>query len=65
MDPIYTGDIGCYSLGIGPPFRVQDTIVEMGGSIGLANGFAHAVKGRPAIAIIDDSTFSTQGYHLL
>lgn len=61
VDPIYTGDIGCYSLGIAPPFRVQDTIIEMGGSIGLANGFAHTVKDRPTVAIIGDSTFFHAG----
>lgn len=61
VDPIYTGDIGCYSLGISPPFRVQDTIVEMGGSIGLANGFAHTVRDRPVVAILGDSTFFHSG----
>uniref|UniRef100_A0A7C4NMT4 Indolepyruvate oxidoreductase subunit IorA n=1 Tax=Ignisphaera aggregans TaxID=334771 RepID=A0A7C4NMT4_9CREN len=61
IDPIYTGDIGCYSLGIEPPFLVQDTIVEMGGSIGLANGFAHTIKDKPVVAIIGDSTFFHAG----
>ncbi|MEM1646618.1 MAG: indolepyruvate ferredoxin oxidoreductase subunit alpha [Ignisphaera sp.] len=61
IDPIYAGDIGCYSLGIEPPFIAQDTIVEMGGSIGLANGFAHSVRNRPIIAILGDSTFFHAG----
>jgi indolepyruvate ferredoxin oxidoreductase alpha subunit len=61
VDPIYSGDIGCYSLGIQPPFNAQDVIIEMGGSIGLANGFAHTVKERPAVAIIGDSTFFHAG----
>jgi indolepyruvate ferredoxin oxidoreductase alpha subunit len=55
--PIYSGDIGCYSLGVLPPFEMQDTLVEMGGSIGLANGFAHVNEEKTAIAIIGDSTF--------
>ncbi len=61
IDPIYSGDIGCYSLGIAPPFNVQDVIIEMGGSIGLANGFAHTVRDRLTIAIIGDSTFFHAG----
>ena len=59
---IYNGDIGCYSLGIMPPFNMQDTIVEMGGSIGLANGFAHVLKDKEIpVAIIGDSTFFHSG----
>jgi len=61
VDPIYAGDIGCYSLGVAPPFGVQDVIVEMGGSIGLANGFAHTVRNRPVVAVIGDSTFFHAG----
>ena len=59
--PIYNGDIGCYSLGVLPPFQMQDTIVEMGGSIGLANGMAHVVEDQVPIAIIGDSTFFHAG----
>uniref|UniRef100_A0A7J3MYU2 Indolepyruvate oxidoreductase subunit IorA n=1 Tax=Ignisphaera aggregans TaxID=334771 RepID=A0A7J3MYU2_9CREN len=61
VDPIYTGDIGCYSLGIAPPYRMQDTIINMGGSIGLANGFSHTVRDRPVVAILGDSTFFHAG----
>ncbi len=59
--PVYNGDIGCYSLGVNPPFWMQDTIVEMGGSIGLANGISHVVDGQLPIAIIGDSTFFHAG----
>lgn len=59
--PIYNGDIGCYSLGVLPPFQMQDTIVEMGGSIGLANGMSHVVEGQLPVAIIGDSTFFHSG----
>ncbi len=58
---IYSGDIGCYSLGVNPPFQMQDTIVEMGGSIGLANGFVHAQDRDLVVAIIGDSTFFHAG----
>ena len=59
--PIYSGDIGCYSLGVLPPFEMQDTLVEMGGSIGLANGFAHVDPEKTPVAIIGDSTFFHAG----
>ncbi|MEB3774045.1 MAG: indolepyruvate ferredoxin oxidoreductase subunit alpha [Desulfurococcales archaeon] len=61
VEPVYSGDIGCYSLGVLPPFRVQDTIVEMGGSIGLANGIAKTANGQIPVAIIGDSTFFHSG----
>ncbi len=60
--PIYNGDIGCYSLGILPPYRMQDTLVDMGSSIGFANGFAHILKdNKVPVAIIGDSTFFHSG----
>ncbi len=59
--PVYNGDIGCYSLGILPPFQMQDTIVEMGGSIGLANGMSHVLEEQFPVAIIGDSTFFHSG----
>ena len=61
VKPIWSGDIGCYSLGLLPPLRTVDTIVEMGGSIGLANGMSHVVEGQVPIAIIGDSTFFHSG----
>ncbi|MET1102009.1 MAG: indolepyruvate ferredoxin oxidoreductase subunit alpha [Pyrodictiaceae archaeon] len=61
VKPVYNSDIGCYSLGLNKPFEASDTIVEMGGSIGLANGIAHSVEGQMPIAIIGDSTFFHAG----
>ncbi|ESQ22547.1 MAG: indolepyruvate ferredoxin oxidoreductase, alpha subunit [uncultured Acidilobus sp. MG] len=57
IKPVYSGDIGCYSLGLYEPFREQDIILEMGGSVGAANGLAHALTDQVAIAIVGDSTF--------
>ncbi len=59
-DLIYTGDIGCYTLGYLPPFRVQDTSLEMGGSIGVAHGLSLVVEDT-VIAVIGDSTFYHAG----
>jgi len=59
-NPIYTGDIGCYTLGYQKPFEMQHTCFEMGGSVGVANGLAKSVDN-PVIAIIGDSTFFHAG----
>jgi indolepyruvate ferredoxin oxidoreductase alpha subunit len=58
IDPIYPGDIGCYSLGSNPPLSVWDasTATSMGGSVGVASGLAHRVKA-PIVCQIGDSTF--------
>ncbi|MEB2836177.1 MAG: indolepyruvate ferredoxin oxidoreductase subunit alpha [Desulfurococcales archaeon] len=61
LKAVYSGDIGCYSLGVLPPFQEQDLILEMGGSIGAANGLARVAEGQVAIAIIGDSTFYHAG----
>ncbi|MBN2350996.1 MAG: indolepyruvate ferredoxin oxidoreductase subunit alpha [Spirochaetales bacterium] len=65
-----SGDIGCYTLGVLPPFQAMDTCVEMGGSVGLAQGIEIAEgidgagetegAGRTA-AVIGDSTFAHSG----
>jgi indolepyruvate ferredoxin oxidoreductase alpha subunit len=70
-----TGDIGCYTLGALPPFTSIDTCIEMGGSIGIAQGIeiAHGAIStahgsvsrtdgqRPAVAVLGDSTFAHSG----
>ncbi len=54
---IFASDIGCYSL---DPW-VTDTILCMGGGIGMANGFARVIKDKPIFAYIGDSTFFHTG----
>jgi indolepyruvate ferredoxin oxidoreductase alpha subunit len=59
-----TGDIGCYTLGVLPPFGAMDTCVEMGGSIGVAQGIEIAEqksKVPHTVAVIGDSTFAHSG----
>lgn len=60
---IYTGDIGCYTLGLN--LRAVDTVLCMGAAISQAAGFYHAHKHeekRPDIvATIGDSTFFHAG----
>ncbi|MEM3411995.1 MAG: indolepyruvate ferredoxin oxidoreductase subunit alpha [archaeon] len=50
------GDIGCYILGIYPPFKVQDFDISMGASLGFAHGFSKVSSKRP-VAMVGDSTF--------
>ncbi|MFX1520391.1 MAG: indolepyruvate ferredoxin oxidoreductase subunit alpha [Promethearchaeota archaeon] len=53
---IVGNDIGCYALGITPPFHLGDWLVCMGASTGIACGIAQVVDD-PVIAVIGDSTF--------
>jgi indolepyruvate ferredoxin oxidoreductase alpha subunit len=59
-EPVKTGDIGCYALGANPPLSSDDVAICMGGSFGLANGFAHVVDA-PVVAHLGDSTFFHSG----
>jgi len=57
-----SGDIGCYTLGAGPPLSGVDSVVCMGGSVSGAHGFYKATGGdRPVVAVIGDSTFIHSG----
>ncbi len=59
---VFSGDIGCYTLGVNKPFEMHDTVVDMGASIGLANGFSHVLDKKVlTIAFIGDSTFYHAG----
>ena len=58
------GDIGCYSIGVLPPFNAMDTLGCMGASLGVAHG-VDAVGANtaeePWVAVIGDSTFFHAG----
>ncbi|MZP28216.1 4Fe-4S dicluster domain-containing protein [Heliobacterium undosum] len=60
-DALFTGDIGCYTLGAMPPLGAADTIVCMGASVAMAAGFSHIEPDRPHIAFLGDSTFFHSG----
>lgn len=59
------GDIGCYSLGLLPPFEVHKTNISMGASLGMALGMAKANRlagiDKPVVATIGDGTFFHSG----
>lgn len=54
------GDIGCYALGVLPPYKSINTLIDMGASITMAKGASDAGI-HPAIAFIGDSTFAHSG----
>jgi indolepyruvate ferredoxin oxidoreductase alpha subunit len=58
--PILFSDIGCYTLGVLPPYRAVHSCVDMGASIAMAHGAAQA-GAHPVICTIGDSTFSHSG----
>ncbi len=55
------GDIGCYTIGVLPPFDAMDTCISMGASIGVAHGIRQAGNEQKSIAVIGDSTFFHTG----
>jgi indolepyruvate ferredoxin oxidoreductase alpha subunit len=54
------GDIGCYTLGVLPPFEAMDTCLCMGSGISILHGFLKAGE-KKAVAVIGDSTFFHAG----
>jgi indolepyruvate ferredoxin oxidoreductase alpha subunit len=64
MDCIVCGDIGCYMLGVLPPFEIMDSSVCMGASIGVGLGLRHTLPeedARRVVSVIGDSTFVHSG----
>jgi len=57
---VYAGDIGCYLLGIFEPFKMQDFVISMGASLGLAHGITK-VSDQEVVVFIGDSTFFHAG----
>ncbi|MDD7424661.1 MAG: indolepyruvate ferredoxin oxidoreductase subunit alpha [Candidatus Methanomethylophilaceae archaeon] len=57
---VYASDIGCYTLGAQPPFKMADFVLCMGGGVGVAGGFAEATDQK-AVAFLGDSTFFHSG----
>jgi indolepyruvate ferredoxin oxidoreductase, alpha subunit len=61
VQPTFTaGDIGCYTLGANPPYKIVDTCLCMGAGISQAAGIAKQGVKRVA-AVIGDSTFIHSG----
>lgn len=64
MGCIVAGDIGCYTLGVLPPFEALDCSICMGASIGAGLGMRHSLpeeQARKVVSVIGDSTFLHSG----
>jgi indolepyruvate ferredoxin oxidoreductase alpha subunit len=64
LNCIVAGDIGCYTLGVLPPFSAMDTCVCMGAAIGVGLGLRHSLppeQARKVVSVIGDSTFVHSG----
>jgi indolepyruvate ferredoxin oxidoreductase alpha subunit len=64
LDCIVSGDIGCYTLGVLPPFEAMDMMVDMGAAIGMGLGLRHVLpedQARRVVSVIGDSTFIHSG----
>ena len=57
---IFGGDIGCYMMAGLPPYELQDYLLCMGSSIGIAHGIGKSTNQK-IIAFIGDSTFFHAG----
>jgi indolepyruvate ferredoxin oxidoreductase alpha subunit len=58
---VFTGDIGCYTLGNAKPLDMVDTCLCMGAGITIAQGLQHVEPDSKHIAFIGDSTFFHTG----
>ncbi|MGQ9562279.1 MAG: thiamine pyrophosphate-dependent enzyme [Thermogutta sp.] len=64
LNCIVAGDIGCYTLGVLPPFEAMDSCTCMGASIGVGLGLRHVLppdQARRVVSVVGDSTFVHSG----
>ncbi|MTI48383.1 MAG: indolepyruvate ferredoxin oxidoreductase subunit alpha [Firmicutes bacterium] len=61
LDVVYSGDIGCYTLGNAKPLEVIDTCLCMGAGITMAQGLHHINPDTKNISFIGDSTYFHTG----
>ncbi|MBP3265417.1 MAG: 4Fe-4S binding protein, partial [Clostridiales bacterium] len=56
-ETIFTGDIGCYTLGNAMPLDMVDTCLCMGAGLGIAQGVGRVKPDTKCFAFVGDSTF--------
>ena len=61
ISAVYTGDIGCYTLGNAQPLDMVDTCLCMGAGITIAQGLHRIEPDTVHFAFIGDSTFFHSG----
>lgn len=65
-----SGDIGCYTLGFGEPYKAIDSVLCMGASISMGHGAAKVFdmnndQNLKVVSVIGDSTFFHTGVNSL
>jgi indolepyruvate ferredoxin oxidoreductase alpha subunit len=58
---IFSGDIGCYTLGNAHPLNMVDTCLCMGAGMSIAGGLSRVNPDAKQVAFIGDSTFFHSG----
>ncbi|MFD0702169.1 thiamine pyrophosphate-dependent enzyme [Slackia equolifaciens] len=58
---VFSGDIGCYTLGNAQPLDAVDTCLCMGAGITMAQGLGTVEPGVKQLAFVGDSTFFASG----
>lgn len=58
---VFSGDIGCYTLGNAKPLDAVDTCLCMGAGITMAQGLGTVEPGVKQLAFVGDSTFFASG----
>ena len=58
---LVAGDIGCYAIGVLPPFEEMDMLISMGASVGMAHGAKQTGCPENVVATLGDSTFFHAG----
>lgn len=61
LPAVFSGDIGCYTLGNALPLNMVDTCLCMGAGITIAQGLERAEPGVKHLAFVGDSTFFHTG----
>ena len=63
IQPVYGGDIGCYTMSMSEPYGTMDYLICMGAGVGIANGIGRSMdqEKQHLIAMIGDSTFFHSG----
>jgi indolepyruvate ferredoxin oxidoreductase alpha subunit len=61
VETIFSGDIGCYTLGNAYPLNMVDTCLCMGAGMSIAGGLSRTNPGAKQVAFIGDSTFFHSG----
>lgn len=64
-----SGDIGCYTLGMAPPYNAMDSTICMGASLSVGHGaqrvFDLTDRGTRVVSVLGDSTFFHTGMNSL